>query len=576
MLETRNQSFYLNGEPFRILSGAIHYFRVVPEYWEDRLKKLKACGLNTVETYIPWNVHEPRKGEFVFTGMADLEGFVTAAQKLGLYVILRPSPYICAEWEFGGLPAWLLQDKNMELRCSHPAFLKHVEDYYDVLIPKIVPYLIEKGGPVIGLQVENEYGGYGNDASYLLFLRDAMRNRGITGMLFTSDGPDMLKSGSLPDVLPTVNFGSRPEEGFEKLKQFQSDAPAMCMEYWIGWFDHWGGEHHTRGGEDAAEVLDEMLRAGGSINFYMFHGGTNFGFMNGANQYESYSPTITSYDYDALLTESGDYTDKYWKCKHIVGRYTDIPDMEIPEIPKVAYGDVLLSDMGSLFDYLPDTNSKMNSAYPLTMEQAGQNYGYILYKTAVEFPGKYEMDTRGIHDRAFIYVNGEHQHTIYRNDEKQTVTLSFSQSVNTLEILVENMGRVNYGNNLKDPKGITQGIWLNNQYIYNWEITSFEPEMFLGNTKEYKGMPDERYPRVFKGTFTADTVGDTFVSLSEWTKGNVFVNGFNLGRYWSEGPQETLYLPGPLLKNGENEIVVLELEGNEGATITLLDKPQLG
>ena len=279
------RNFAYDGKPVRILSGAIHYFRVVPEYWRDRLLKLKACGLNTVETYVAWNMHEPEPGQFCFEGMADIARFVEIAGELGLFVIVRPGPYICAEWEFGGLPAWLLADSDIRLRCYDRSWLEKVDRFYDELMPRLKPLLCTNGGPVVAMQVENEYGSYGNDKKYLNYLKEGLIRRGIDVLLFTSDGPsdEMLRGGTLPDVYKTVNFGSRPEEGFQKLQEYQPDQPLMCTEFWNGWFDHWGEPHHTRDGKDAADVLDQMLKAGASVNFYMFHGGTNFGFRNGAN-----------------------------------------------------------------------------------------------------------------------------------------------------------------------------------------------------------------------------------------------------------------------------------------------------
>jgi beta-galactosidase len=576
MLTIQGNQFLLNGKPFQILSGAIHYFRVVPAYWEDRLLKLKHCGLNTVETYIPWNVHEPTKGTFNFTGMADLEAFVRLAESLGLHAILRPSPYICAEWEFGGLPAWLLKEKDIELRCSHPSFLKHIEEYYDELIPRLKPLLSTKGGPVLAVQIENEYGGYGNDKTYLAFLKDALIKRGIDVLLFTSDGPDMLADGSLPDVLATVNFGSRPLEAFQKLKAFQPLSPLMCMEFWNGWFDHWTGVHHVRDGVDVAKTLEQMLEIGASVNFYMFHGGTNFAFYNGANHYETYTPTITSYDYDALLSESGDITPKYELVRKVLAKYAIRQELPIPvSSHKKAYGTIELKESVSLFDMLPSIGKTIRAPYPLTMEQLDQSYGFTLYKTTIEGQGRFEMDVTPVRDRAFIYVNGRFQKTVSRRDETKLVTLEFPHKMNTLEILVENMGRVNYGKNLKDPKGMVGNLWINNKFVFDWEMTSIELEKLPAS---FAAQKETRYPKLFKGTLEIqeETTYDTFVQLGGWTKGNVFINGFNLGRYWSAGPQATLYLPGPLLKKGKNELIVLELEGNQTNHISLVAKPNLG
>ncbi|WP_307728816.1 glycoside hydrolase family 35 protein [Alkalicoccobacillus plakortidis] len=407
MLQAQNGEFMLDGKPFQVLSGAIHYFRTVPEYWEDRLRKLKAIGLNTVETYVAWNVHEPKKGEFHFSGLADLETFIETAQKLDLYVIVRPSPYICAEWEMGGLPAWLLVEGDMVLRSSHPAFLRHIEEYFNVLLPKIEKHLSKYGGPVIAMQIENEYGAYGNDQAYLEFFKGQYEKHGIDTFLFTSDGPVFIEQGSLPVVTTTLNFGSRVEEAFHTLEQYKPGSPKMVAEFWIGLFDHWGGEHHTRDPKDAANVFEDLMKINASLNVYMFHGGTNFGFMNGANHYDEYYPTITSYDYDSLLTESGDITQKYRDVKDVLRKYVDVPEDIENEIPTKTYGSVKLQESVSLFDTLHDISSVKEHLVPLSMEDAGQAYGLILYQTEVNRKGELTLDTEPIRDRAYVYINGK-------------------------------------------------------------------------------------------------------------------------------------------------------------------------
>ncbi|KMM36889.1 glycoside hydrolase family 35 protein [Guptibacillus hwajinpoensis] len=567
MLKARGSQFYLNDEPFQILSGGLHYFRVVPEYWRDRLQKLKALGLNTVETYIPWNFHEPKKGQFHFEGMADVERFIAEAQALGLYVILRPSPYICAEWEMGGLPSWLLKEDDMALRCSHPAFLKHVEDYFDELLPRLKPYLLQNGGPVIAFQIENEYGAYGNDQNYLTFHKEQYEKLGIETFFFTSDGPDFIKQGSMDNVVTTLNFGSRPEEAFAALEEMKPNSPKMVAEFWIGWFDHWSGEHHTRDPKEASEVFQKLMDMGASVNFYMFHGGTNFGFYNGANHYEKYAPTITSYDYDSLLTEWGDVTKKYLAMADVLKSETNVTKVETE-----SYGEVTLTESASLFDVLREVGHNVQHITPLSMEKLDQNFGYTLYRTTVNDTGTFELDTTPIRDRAFIYVNGKHEGTVSVNDDRKSVSLHFPNETNTLEILVENLGRVNYGKHLSDQKGIVSNLWLNDQYWFNWEMVSIE-----GDVLPTTFSAGERYPKYLKGTFQANACCDTFVDLEGFTKGNVYINGFNLGRYWQTmGPQQRLYVPGPLLHEGENELVVLELEEHTASSVTLTNEPKLG
>lgn len=573
MLTVNDGKFYLDGQPFQILSGGIHYFRTVPEYWEDRLLKLKALGLNTVETYVPWNLHEPQKGQFNFSGLADIERFITLAKKLELYVIIRPAPYICAEWEMGGFPAWLLKDKEIVLRSSHPTFLKHIEDYFDVLLPKLKKHLYQHGGPIIAMQIENEYGAYGNDLDYLNFYKEQYAKHQIDPFIFTSDGPNFIEQGSLSDVTTTLNFGSRVDEAFSKLENFKPNSPKMVTEFWIGWFDHWNGKHHTRDPHDVAEVFKDLMEAGSSVNFYMLHGGTNFGFMNGANHYDIYYPTITSYDYDALLTENGEVTEKYRAVKEVLGQYIDVPEDYRSEIRTHAYGQVELTESVSIFDTLNEISEKVNYIIPLSMEELDQPYGYTLYRTKINRQGELSFNTDVIHDRAFIYINGKYVATTYKNDQVKDLKLNFPKRDNILEIFVENMGRANYGEHLIDKKGIIKNIWLGEQYWFNWEMYLIDTETL---PKDFTGK-DHRFPKFYRGYFEVDHIHDTFVNLEGFSKGNVFINGFNLGRYWlTAGPQKTLYLPGPLLKKGKNEIIVLELEQADSTVIHLVDQPDLG
>nr|WP_246427741.1 beta-galactosidase family protein [Paenibacillus phyllosphaerae] len=571
----------LGGETIRLLSGAIHYFRVVPEYWEDRLLKLKACGFNTVETYIPWNLHEPEEGEFRFDGLADVERFIALAGELGLHVIVRPSPYICAEWEFGGLPAWLLRDADIQLRCMNEAYLSKVDAYYDVLLPKLVPLLSTNGGPILAVQIENEYGSYGNDQDYLAYLRDGLIARGVDVLLFTSDGPtdQMLQGGSLPDVLATVNFGSRPEEEFAKFREYRPDEPLFVMEYWNGWFDHWLKSHHTRDAGDVADVLDRMLQAGASVNFYMFHGGTNFGFYNGANYQEKYEATITSYDYDAPLSECGDVTAKYIAVRDVLRKHGAEVAEQLPEPSrKQHYGTVKLTESAGLFAHLDALSSPVRRRTPEPMEKLGQNYGFILYRTHVTGPrNQQELHLQDVHDRAQVYIDGQWIGTVERWNPKPLI-VNIPPEGAALDILVENMGRVNYGPRLRDAKGITEGVRLDNQFLFDWTIhplplTSLAELPFQASPEE---AAESEIPIFYKGELTVDDISDTFVKLPGWTKGVVWVNGFNLGRYWERGPQQTLYLPGPLLRKGRNEFVVLELHGTSTTEIELTDVPALG
>jgi beta-galactosidase len=582
-LEVRSSQFFWDNKPLQIISGALHYFRVVPEYWQDRLLKLKACGFNTVETYIPWNFHEPEEGVFRFDGIANIERFVTLAGELGLSVIVRPSPYICAEWEFGGLPAWLLRYPDIRLRCMDDVYLQKVNAYYDVLLPKLVPLQSTNGGPIIAMQIENEYGSYGNDQVYMAYLKKALEVRGTDVLLFTSDGPtdQMLQGGTLPGVLATVNFGSRPEEGFAKFREYRPEEPLFCMEYWNGWFDHWLKPHHTRDSQDAADVFDRMLQARASVNFYMFHGGTNFGFYNGANYQDKYEPTVTSYDYDAPLSECGDITEKYLAVREVLQKHGVEVSESLPQpVGKKKYGMVQMRQSAELMGSLEALTVPVKRKCPEPMEKLGQAYGLILYRTHVTGPRTGQMlHLQEVHDRAQVFLNGVSIGTVERWDPKP-LPVHIPPEGATLDILVENMGRINYGPQLKDYKGITEGVRLDNQFLFDWTIyplplTSHQAIPFKDIQPQTDRLPNEK-PVFYKGELVIEDIMDTFVRLDGWTKGFVWINGFHLGRYWEKGPQRTLYLPGPLLREGTNELIVLELHGTEKPVVELTDAPDLG
>lgn len=598
-------NFYLDGKPFKLISGSIHYFRVVPEYWRDRLEKLKAMGANTVETYIPWNAHEPKKGQFNFEGRLDLVRFVKTAHELGLYVILRPSPYICAEWEFGGLPAWLLAEDNMRLRANYEPFLKHIRDYYDTLFPIITPLQITKGGPVILMQVENEYGYYGDDGKYMETMRDLMLERGVEVPLITSDGPfeESLSCGALAGAHPTGNFGSRTKERFKVLEPYAKGGPLMCAEFWVGWFDHWGnGGHMTGNLEQSTQDLDDMLDLG-HVNIYMFEGGTNFGFMNGSNYYDELTPDVTSYDYDAVLTEAGDFTRKYENYKRVISKYADIPNVEFStKIVKKAYGRLEVKEKVGLFNVLEDISAPIEDTFPICMEKCGQSYGYILYRSKLEKEKNIEkIRLWGANDRANIFVDNVRAVTLYDREltgeydvisgtvkkaqdanaaapddepKQQNEPITFPQGA-TIDILMENMGRVNFGPMMESQrKGIAGCVQINGHMHYNWTMYPLELDNIdkLDFSKGY----DEGLPAFYRFELDVDELGDTFLELAGWGKGCVFLNGFNLGRYWEIGPQKRLYIPAPLLNKGLNEIIVFETEGKSSGMIELKDEPDIG
>ncbi|MFB5763726.1 glycoside hydrolase family 35 protein [Paenibacillus medicaginis] len=587
VLEIRGDQFVYGEQPLQILSGAVHYFRIVPEYWRDRLLKLLACGLNTVETYIAWNVHEPEEGCFRFDGLANVESFIRLAGSLGLHVIVRPSPYICAEWEFGGLPAWLLADSNMRLRCFDQAYLAKVDAYYDELLPRLRPLLCTNGGPVIAMQIENEYGSYGNDKTYLEYIRNAMRSRGMDVLLFTSDGPEdyMLQGGAVEGVLATVNFGSRAKDAFSKLREYRPAGPLMCMEFWDGWFDHWMESHQVRPAAEIVEELEAMLELGASVNFYMFHGGTNFGLMNGANHIQHYEPTVSSYDYDALLSEDGEPTEKFYAVRDVLQRRLGLPAPELPPpLPKRAYGTVRLDKRAELFSQLDRISSPVRTVCPEPMEKLGQAYGFILYSTFITGPRTgMELVLQEVRDRALVFTNGVYIGTIERWNP-QTLPLDVPLEGLKLDILVENMGRINYGPLLWDPKGITEGIRLGNPFLYDWTIhplplDKLDQLMFTEAETEVEADAEASAgtsPAFYRGIFQVDEPADTFVRTDGWTKGVVYINGFMLGRYWNAGPTRTLYIPAPLLQIGDNVLDVFELHGTSSLSVELTDRPDLG
>ena len=587
-------TFLLDGKPFQIISGAIHYFRVVPEYWQDRLEKLKNMGCNTVETYIPWNLTEPKKGEFNFEGICNFERFLDIAQKLGLYAIVRPSPYICAEWELGGLPSWLLAIPGLEPRCKNEPYYQNVRDYYKVLLPRLVNHQIDKGGNIILMQIENEYGYYGKDMSYLQFLADLMREEGITLPFVTSDGPwgKMFIRGQLDGALPTGNFGSHARPLFANMKRMMKKTgnrgPLMCMEFWVGWFDAWGNkEHKTSKIKRNIKDLNYMLKKG-NVNFYMFHGGTNFGFMNGSNYFAKLTPDVTSYDYDAPLSEDGKITEKYRVFQSIIKKYRDFEEIPLStKITQKAYGVVKAEKSVRLFDILPQlaqAQSVEGSDLPC-MEKAGQDYGYIIYETKAPAPSSGLKIENG-QDRIIGYKNEEPRFTLFDKETANEQKLDLAAG-DKLTLMVENLGRVNFADKIPyqrkgiNGKVLADGNALSNWNYYclnldgsqlskiNWDASSGKDD--TGVTGTDKALT----PTFTRLTFDVEEACDTYLDFTGWGKGSIFLNGFNLGRFWEIGPQKRLYVPAPLLKIGNNELIIFETEGKTAESVEFFAEHKL-
>ncbi|HBR94227.1 MAG TPA: beta-galactosidase [Opitutae bacterium] len=577
LLKTEGDQFVRDGKPHRILSGALHYFRVVPEYWEDRLRKYKACGLNTVETYVPWNLHEPQPGVYDFDGLLDIRKFIETASKLDMDVIVRPGPYICAEWEFGGFPAWLLKDRNVRLRCMDQTYLAHVDRYFGRLMQEFVDLQSTRGGRVVAVQVENEYGSYGIDKEYLSWSEDCIKRHGIDVLLFTSDGPEdhMLQGGTLPHLLKTANFGSKATEAFKKLREYQPEGPLMCMEFWNGWFDHWGLDHNTRDAEDAAEALDEILANDASVNVYMMHGGTNFGFWNGANKFETYTPTVTSYDYDAPLDEQGNPTPKFEKFREVFAKY----GAEVGPIPEkttgVAFGRVEMQASAAFLGQVDLLADPVQSACPLSMEDIDQNFGFILYETEVSGPRpESKIMLQKVRDRAWVYLDGKFLGLVVRNQAQEGIAVSIPAGGAKLQVLVENEGRINYGPDMYDRKGITHGIRMGLQFLHNWK--NYPLSMEDRSRLEWGAVLARGNPRLYRTEIQIDEPADTFLRVIEGHHGIVWLNGFALGRYRAVGPQQTLYVPAPLLKSGSNTIEIFELEPDAVPSVEFMAEAVLG
>ena len=593
VLTIDGRRFLRGGREHRIVSAAIHYFRIHPLLWRDRLERVRAMGCNTVEVYIAWNFHQPTPGRARFDEWRDVAGFVRLAGELGLDVIARPGPYICAEWDFGGLPAWLLADENVRLRTADPVYLAAVDQWFDQLLPVLADLQATRGGPVVAVQIENEYGSFGDDPEYLDHLRKGLIGRGVDTVLFTSDGPQdlMLAGGTVPDVLATVNFGSQATEGFASLRRVRPDDPAMCMEYWNGWFDHFGEPHHTRAPEDAARTLDEILATGASVNVYMGHGGTNFGFWAGANHSgvlagdTGYQPTITSYDYDAPIGEAGELTPKFHLFREVIGRHVGLPEVELPApLPRTAPQTVSAPRIAALRDHLELLATQpVRRPTPEPIEKLGHAFGLVHYRRRLEGPARtHTLRVEGVRDLAQVFADGKLLGVLERDRPEQTLDLQIPGGGLDLEILVEPLGRVNYGPHLADRKGLIGGVRLDHQFQFGWEhrvLPLDDVARLAGLAASNDQDSATTGPVFYRAAASVPSPADAFLAVPETTRCLVWLNGFLLGRLWNRGPQITLYAPAPLWHTGENEIVVLSMEpdpGSQSLEIELRDEPDLG
>ena len=569
--------FLLNGKPFRIISGEMHYARIPRAYWRNRFRMAKAMGLNTVTTYVFWNAHEPRPGTYDFSGNLDVAEFIREAQQEGLYVILRPGPYACAEWEFGGFPAWLLKDHSTIVRSRDPKFMEPATRWIKRLGQELAPLQVGNGGPIVLVQVENEYGSFDKDHAYMQAIRQMLLDAGFTkSQLYTADGADEVADGSLPDLPVGINFGGgdpgSAQAEFAKLKKLRPNGPFFNSEFWDGWFDHWGGKHGVTNTANEAANLDWMLRQGYSVSLYMFHGGTSFGWMNGANSDgKNYEPDVTSYDYNAPLDESGRTTPKYFAFRDVISKATGMTPPDVPAVPPtMKIPEFKVEEAASLWSVLPKPT---HSEQVLSMEDLDQSYGYILYRTQLQGAATGDLVLDDLHDYARIHLDGKLIGSLDRRLAQNRLALNVPPSGARLDILVENTGRINFNPVLRyERKGITNQVTLNGKPLLGWDIYSLP----MTDTEK---LPFARTDCIgacfYRATFHVDQPNDTFLDTSAFTKGFVWLNGHPLGRIWSIGPQTTLYVPGPWLHSGENEVIVLDLDGQPGRTLVGRDQPIL-
>ena len=568
--EAGKGTFLLNGKPFVVKAAEIHYPRIPREYWDHRIKMCKALGMNTVCIYIFWNIHEQREGQFDFTGNNDIAAFCKLAQKNGMYVIVRPGPYVCAEWEMGGLPWWLLKKKDIRLREQDPYFMERVKIFEEKVGEQLAGLTIQKGGPIIMVQVENEYGSYGEDKPYVSAIRDCLR--GIYGKelaLFQCDWASNFEKNGLDDLVWTMNFGtgSHIDNQFRRLKQLRPDSPLMCSEFWSGWFDKWGARHETRPAKDMVAGLDEMLSKGISFSLYMTHGGTSFGHWAGANS-PGFQPDVTSYDYDAPINEYGHATPKYQELRNMMQKYTEkkLPSVPKPIAPIITVPEFKLTEFAPLANGADKTVEAKDTK---TFEDLDMGWGTAVY--TVELPETKNGGTlvADVHDFAQYFINGEYVGKTDRVKNERAITIPATKKGDKLQIVVEGMGRINFGRAIKDFKGIVGDMKLTADVdghevtwnLKNWAMTTI-PDDYQTAVKAFEKKSDNKGTRgYYRGYFNLKKVGDTFLNFETWGKGQVYVNGHAMGRIWYIGPQQTLFIPGCWLKKGKNEIIVLDVVG---------------
>lgn len=574
--EVGGGQFLKDGKPYQIISAEMHYVRIPRAYWPDRLRKAKAMGLNTITTYAFWNAHEPRPGVYDFTGQNDIAAFIRAAQAEGLDVILRPGPYVCAEWELGGYPSWLLKDRNLVLRSTEPKYTAAVDRWMSRLGQEVKPLLLRNGGPIIAVQLENEYGAFGDDKAYLEGLEATYRRAGLAdGVLFTSNQASDLAKGSLPNLPSVVNFGSGgAEKSVAKLEAFRPDGVRMVGEYWAGWFDKWGEDHHETDGQKEADELRFMLQRGYSVSLYMFHGGTTFGWMNGADSHtgKDYHPDTTSYDYNAPLDEAGNPRYKYALLASVIADVTGKPAAPAPQANRAAAFPIsAIKRSASLWQNLPQP---VRAKRPLTFEELGQNYGYVLYRVHLAKGKGGALVLKGMHSYAQVYIDQKLVGTLDRRLDQETVELPRQDRAATLDILVENTGRVNYSHAIRgEQAGLTGPVSLDGAPLDDWNM--FRLPMDDLSKLRLSSQPCVG-PCFYEAEMTVDKPADTYLDVRGLHKGQLWLGAYNLGRFWSIGPVHTLYAPAPWMQRGANRIVFFDLTGDATDRLAAVQAPIFG